>query len=59
MKNRIMDWMLILGNITTLWVNVLCDIIENHKRELYQDIIINIQNIIQTRRLDRYNYTLG
>ena len=59
MEKRIMDWMLILGNITTLWVNVLCDIIENHKRELYQDIIINIQNNIQTRRLDRYNYTLG
>ena len=54
-----MDWILILGNITTLWVNILCDIIENHERELYQDIIINIQNIIQTRRLDRYNYTLG
>ena len=59
MENRIMDWMLILGNITTFWVNVLCDIIENHERELYQDIIINIQNNIQTRRLDRYNYTLG
>jgi len=59
MENRIVDWMLILGNITTLWVNVLCDIIENHERELYQDIIINIQNNIQIRRLDRYNYTLG
>ena len=46
MPNRIMDWVLILGNITTLWVNILCDIIENYQRQLYKDMIINIQLVL-------------